>query len=421
MKKLFVLLLMLLLAQSASATVALRMDDGAVLADADGYEIVPFGVYEDIVPLGRELYAAVRDEKCALMDADGRLLGDFVFDRLKLTDGLLLGSIGGRQCILNPDGSLRTDAAYGLIVPNGAGGAWAIRGTNGDVASDELLIIAPDGKEKPGGIYVRSMDQASGSGLLAVLPSDASSYIYCDTSGKPAVQSGFDTAGTFENGLAVVSVGGSFGVIDDTGKMVLPADYSFADVSEEGMILGVGDDGVVLCDADGKILMDCAGEGYSAAFAGEYIQLYDGEKLQIHAPDGSLLMTLDADAAVYPGIDGQLIISDGAWGEACVYLDGWNEQYRNLHPLGHAQGNAVYAFMEVRVARYMNNLLDEVQITADMDTARYGLINSAGEILLPARYLSIDWLKDDRFLVQTEKEWRMTDSKGRVYWKRDAQ
>lgn len=421
MKKLVALLCLVLLFGNALASVALRTDDGSVLLTSSGAEIVSFGVYTDIVPLGRDLFAAVLDQKCALMDDQGTVLSDFMFDHLFFREDLLIGDIDGKWCILNEDGTLRTKAVYGSIVPNGIGGAWAIRGTNGDMASDMLLTIDPEGKETPTDIYVRSIADSAADGLIAVLPADASRYIYCDTSGKRAFEGEFDTAGTFVAGKAIVTQNGCFGAIDAEGKMILQTEYNYAEISPNGTIIALASDSVTVFGKDNNSMFKFEGEGLSAGFASEHILIHDGKTLHVFAPDGQILRNLNADASVYAGLDGELIISEGAWGEKCVYLDGTESRYQNLYPLGYSGGKPVYAYMEVRVAKYMNNLLGEVQFSADMDTARYGIVDAQGEMLLPAVYISVEAVADDRFLVRTEKQWRMIDAKGRTFWKLDAQ
>jgi len=420
MRKLAMLICALLLFSSACASVALRADSGAALVDRSGHEIVPFGAYSDIVPIGNDLFAAVRESECALMDSSGTLLTGFDFDHILLKDDLLLANRDGKWCVLNPDGTARTEAVYGLIVPNGSGGAWAIHGVNGDMVSDELLTIDENGAVNQTGLFVRSMDERAGNGLIAALPSDTSSYIYCDIHGKPAFDQSFDTAGGFTGGIALVTVGEKYAAINAEGEMALPAQYDFADVSEDGKVLAVNDSAALAIESDGKEILYYEGKNLSAAFAGEHILIYNGENLLVYAPDGQKLYDLDPLASLYSGMDGQLILSDGAWGEKCVSIAGDEDRFQNLVPLGYADGDAVYAFAEFRVARYMNNLLGEVQLSADMDTARYGIADSNGETLLPAIYESVEYLEDDRFLVRLDGRWRMIDSKGVIYWQTEA-
>ena len=169
--------------------------------------------------------------------------------------------------------------------------------------------------------------------------------------------------------------------------------------------------------ADGSVIAEYSGEGAWAALAGEGCVVGDDEALRVLDSEGKPLETLAPDASVSEGVGGQLVISEGMWGEVCVRLSGTDAAYQNLYPLGTANGVAVYACMEANAARYQNDLPNEVQVSVDMDSARYGLVNGASEQLLSCDYLSIQYLADDRFLARTESQWRMIDSRGEVYWR----
>lgn len=421
MKKYAILLCLLLVAGNAFASIAVRTDGGTALVDLDGGEIVPFGIYDDIVPLGNDLFAAALQGKSALMNAEGALLTDHAYDHILHRDGLLMAGTDGKWRLLAENGRAKTGLDYGLIIPNGFGGAWAMHGTNDVFSADELFLLDEEGREEDAGMMVRRMGEQSGNGLLAVMQMDADTFVYVNTDGEIAFDADYETAGSFVNGAAIVSDGGYFGAINTEGEWILPPEYTFADVHEDGMVLAVNADGAILCGIDGNIRWRISGENLSAAFAGENVLVYNGEDLFVYTLDGVIRNELPSDAAVYAGLEGRLIISEGAWGEHCVYLDGTPDKYQNIYPLGRAKGEAVYAFMEVRAVRYMNNLLGEAQLSADMNTARYGIMDQNGEILLPARYLQLEYLCDNRFLVRTENQWRMIDINGSVYWRRRAE
>ena len=422
MRKIFAGLCMLLILGQACASIPVRMDDGAVLLDDNGAEIISFGAYDDIVSLNESLLAAAKGGKYALLNADGTALTDHGYEHILVKGGLLLAKKDKLWGVLDPDGSVRFESEYSLIVPDGKGGAWAIRGENGDIESDEVFLLTADGTVKSTGIFSRFMDSESGNGLLAVLMAEDRLYGYMDVGGKLKLPAEYKTAAAFSAGVAVVSVNRLSGVIDTSGSFILPAEYNF--VSATGAaILAVNDEGAYLFDLQGKELLAHPGKNISAAFAGEHPLIYDGEEMYLYTPDGSLLETLSADAFVYEGLpakDGvQLIISDGAWGEECVRIMGTENARQNIHPLGFAGGEPLYAFMRVNVARYMNNLLDEAQLSADMDTAHYGVLDARGNILLPANYAAIHYLADDRLLVKTDVQWRVIDTGGRIYWRRN--
>ena len=207
-------------------------------------------------------------------------------------------------------------------------------------------------------------------------------------------------------------------MIDRSGDWIVEPAYDFLEISESGFILAADADGVRLLDMNGGEIAAYLEENIYAALVGADYVIEDGESLRIFDASGVLLEEFAPDVSVTEGVGEQLIISEGMWGETCVRLLGTQESYQNLYPLGMAGEEPVYACMEVNAARYMNDLLQEIQIAVDMDSARYGMVNGAGEQILPCEYISIEYLSDDRFLVRTERQWQMIDSAGKVYWRR---
>lgn len=405
---------------SAYASIALRTDEGAALVGCDGDEIVPFGSCEDIVSLGDGLFAAKIEDQYALMDAEGSLLTDPLYEYIRFERDIVCSRINGLWQLLDRQGNALTAAVYTLIVPNGNGGAWAITGTNGDVEPDELLLLDRNGDRKSTGLYVRSIDQTANDGLLCVRFPDSNLCAYCDVYGKIAVLPAFDSASPFKNGLAVVSQSGFCGVIDTDGEFIVAAEYDYADISGNGFIIAQNDAGICVFDDNGVLLSSYEGVSVFAGVIGEHYMILQNDALTVYTSVGDIVHSLPADAFVTEGIN-SLILSDGAWGEECVYLEGTQQRYQNLYPLGMAQGRPVYAFLQANTARYMNNLLGEIQLSMDMTSHRYGIVGSDGEILLPAVYRSIEYLEDNRFLVRTDNQWRMIDVRGSVLWRKNAE
>ena len=52
-----------------------------------------------------------------------------------------------------------------------------------------------------------------------------------------------------------------------------------------------------------------------------------------------------------------------------------------------------------------------------MESARYGVAGADGEELLPAQYLSVAYLGNDRLLARTQDAWLMLDISGKIYWR----
>ena len=406
----FAIMLSLLLG-SARAAVAVRMDDASALLTEDGSVIVPAGTYEDIVALGGGLFAASSEgELYALMDAEGALLTDAVYDGFRRTDRALLAHRDGAWGQMGPDGAEIGAFAYSRIETDGADGCWGIG------EGSELIVLNADGTARDSGLRVLRIGGAA-EGLLPVELS-ASLWGCCDASGGLAIPAEYEYIGSFVEGRAAAVSDGLYGAIDRSGAWIVEPEYGFLEISAAGFMLAANKDGAKVLDMDGGERALYSGANIYAALAGVGYIVGDGESLRIYDASGTLVQEAAPNAVVSEGMGEQLVLSEGMWGEECVRLLGTQTAYQNLYPLGTAGGEAVYACMKVNAARYENDLLHEIQISVDMDTARYGIANAAGEQSLPYNYVSIDFLSDDRFLARTESRWQMIDSGGRVFWSR---
>lgn len=402
-----------LLTGSAHAAMAVRMDDAAALLREDGGEIVPQGIYSDIVPLGEDLFAATEDGALyALLDGSGAALTGAVYEELRLSGGVLAAWRDGGWGLLSRDGSELGDFAYSAILPNGAGGCWALR----DVEElRAVYLLGADGAARDSGLRALRWGEP-GEGLLPVM-TEAGLWGCCDASGAMAIPARYEWLGSFTAGCAAAVQNGRYGAIDRSGSWIVDAEWDFLEISPEGLLLLAGPDGAQVCSTDGSAIATVPGEGVWIARAGRGYAVGDEASLRVYDASGSLIETLAPDASVAEGLDGQLVISEGMWGESCVRLSGTALTYQNLYPLGTAEGKPVYAALEVRSARYQSDLLNEVQVSVDMESARYGLVDGDGLPLPPEGYLSVRFLADDRFLVQSESQYRVINSWGKVYWR----
>lgn len=454
MRRILQVILCLLMAfGSANAAMCVRMEDGAALLREDGVEIVPAGEYADIVSLGGGCFAAQQQGgRYALMDADGLLRTEAVYDALCLAESgdaalvptgsaraegvsangdganadraeatLLIAQRDGSWGLLGADGAERSAFEYGQIVPTGAGGFWAIRGSADDMDSDAIYLLDEDGQEVETGVFVRKMGRKAGDGLLPALMPGTGLWGYLDAQGRVAIAARYSYAGGFVSGRAVVVLNGRYGAIDAQGRALTEPDYDYMEISPLGFILAArAQEGAWVLGPDGQEIASYEGENCSAALVGGGYAVADDDALRVYDADGQLLAESGPNAAVMEGLDGQFILSDGMWGERCVRLLGTDAAYQNLYPLGMSGGSAVYACMEANAARYVNDLLGEIQLSVDMETARYGIVDANGVQRLPCNYESIECLGDDRFLVYTEAGWQVIGLDGRVYWSRAA-
>lgn len=421
--KRFVIMLacLLLLAANARAAVSVRMEDTAALLDGDGAVLAAPGIYDDIVSIGGGWFAAEQDGMFALMNAGGLCITEAAYDDLRFEGGLILAKRDGSWGILNDDGSARCGFEYSLILPGQSMNCWALRDDPNDLDSDKLYRIDPEGRQHATRLYLRAMSRTPTEGLLSVCLRGESLYGYCDVLGRMVIPAAYEYAGDFVNGLAAVVVDGCYGAIDRSGAIVIPAKYDFLEISASGLVIasqtGVGAD---VYAADGSLMDSFGGGDVHIALVGSGYAVIDSQFLYVYDQTGAPVLEAPPDSLVMEGVGEQLIISDGMWGEQCVYLSGTRTRYQNLYPLGTAGEEDVYARMEANVGRYMNDLLGELQLSTDMDSARYGVVNGRGEPLTDCIYLSLDYLGDDRLLARTKDAWQMIDARGRVLWQYDA-
>lgn len=422
LRRIFVLLIcLLLLPCGARAALSVRMEGSAALLTAEGEVILPPGTYEDIVPLGEGLFAAGSGGLYALLDEAGQVRTEMVFSELQLADGLLLAQRDGKWGLLNRDGSERCPFEYTWILPSVSGNCWALRGNPNDLESDKLYRIDPDGRQHASRIYVRAVGSAGAEGMLGVLLPASGKYGYCDALGRLAIEARYEYAGSFIGGLAAVAENGCYGAIDRSGVSVIPAEYDFLEISGAGFVIASRrQEEALVFDLQGAEIARYEGEDIYIALVGEGYAVVDREFLSVYDAGGRMLLQAPGDSVALEGVGDQLIISEGAWGEECVYLNGGSRRWQNLYPFGSVGGEAIYACMTANVGRYMNDLLGEVQLSTDMDSARYGVTDSRGEPLLDCNYVSIELLGEDRLLARTEAQWQLIDIEGRVLWSFDA-
>lgn len=417
MKRYLLILLALLFCASAQAAVSVRLEDGAALLDAQGSVILDFGVWEDIVLLGENRFAAQRNGMYALMDETGAALTEAVYGDLRACGALFLACRDGKWGVLQADGSVLADFRYTRLIPGEAGFFWALKTDPDDLNSDALFLLDASGREKSAAFSVRRTAEASGCGLLAVQLSENGLWGFCDQYGNLAVPAEYESVGRFAAGIAPVVKDGCWGAIGTNGNLLIPARYDSLEITGAGSILASGmGEGVQLFSSEGKSISSHTGEGAFAAALGDGYVLYEKESVRIFDAEGNERFTASPDAAVSEGLNGQILISDGPWGEENSYIAGTEPRYRHLYPLGTAGDMPLYACMSVSASRYMNELLGEVQLAVDMDSARWGVADADGNLLLPMEYESIQYIAEGRLLVRMEGQLQLLDLSGNVLW-----
>lgn len=407
----------LLIWGSAQAAVCAHTDAGALLLEENGNEIVPLGVYEKIVALGGGRFAAEQDGMLLLLDECGNALTEALYSDLRRSGEWILACWNSLWGLLDQTGAQQSEFIYESLVSDGEGHFWALKAEGTRMDAKEVFMPDGSGGEIATGVLAERLGDEAGEGLIAVRLTDDKLWGYIDACGSIAIPAQYRHAGRFCGGRAAAVSEGAWGVIDAGGAWIVPAEYDALELSEAGFLAAsrMGE-GVWILDFNGELLAFHEGEECYAAVVGNAYSIYDGSELRLYDASCALLETLSRRGSVYAGLNGQWILSDGAWGEECVYLSGTETKWQNISPLGISEGTALYVCMRADSVRYVSELLGEIQIATDMESARYGVLNAEGELLIPCEYEAIEYAGSDRLLLYANGTWRLTDPQGEIYW-----
>ena len=425
-QRLLVWATMLLCAGSALAESGLCVvaGDCAALLDADGTEIIMPGVYADIFCLvDGERYAVGADtdagRRYGLCDGSGALLTEIAYEMLAEMDGTILYRQDGLYGAMDMEGNVLLDAAYTQLVCGENGCFLALTTDPNDDSADLIWLVDP-AEEEPLSTGVRTDTglQRLSENRMPFRSPDTERYGCLNGAGEVALPESFDYVGEFENGAARASVDGKFGVIDTNGAWRIPADYGFLERGD-GIFVGlIGRECCVVFGTESfEERLRLEGVNLRAAAVGSYTVVVDDTGMRIYSADGQLLLEADGSATVSPGAGDQLILSDGDWGAKCVSVvsaDGALSERRDQHLLP-LDGDR-YAFMTMNVAAYYSEALGSIRYSCDYESIRFGMMNAAGEEILPAEFSEIRRLAEGRYLTVTADGLRVVDADGSTLW-----
>ena len=176
----------------------------ALLTDGTGREIVPPGTYDAIIPLEGQLsrYAAGRTEngvqRFGLMNEAGELLTAVEYDLLVDAGGEIVCARDGLYGLLNADGTVKVEPTYTSIVPNGEGGALALKTDCWDDQPDGVYVIDAQGHETAAAIKTLFLfDSAFSEGRMSLLSAENGRCGYVDAQGQWLVRPQFAYAADF--------------------------------------------------------------------------------------------------------------------------------------------------------------------------------------------------------------------------------
>jgi len=404
----------------ADGLLCVSLEGCAALVSAQGQEIIAPGEWDDLFKLADKLYAlgveTQEGMRYALFSAEGGLLTDAAYEMLSASGDAVLFRQGGLYGAMDRQGNVLVEPLYTQLTAAGDG-FLAMTENPFDEDADEIFRLTAEGELLSTGV-------SSDEGLYSIsddrMPFQSPGnerFGYIDAQGRVVIEAQLETAGRFVDGIARASMDGLLGVIDPDGQWLIAPEYEYLEIGD-GVIVGLsGRERMDVFNMECEVLFCVEGAKLDAAVAGGYPVLRTDGVTRVYTAQGDILFETDASAAVTAGLNGQLIVSDGDWGAKCVSLvsaDGVRAERADQHLIALADGR--YAFIKMNVAAYYSEALDEVRYSCDYDSMRWGMIDSAGNEILPAVYTEIRALGEDCFLAAADDGLRVVDANGNVIW-----
>lgn len=393
----------------ADGCCAVSTEAFSALVDPDGTIIL--GDVETIFEVRpNALYAAGVYGEYRLYDANGNRLSDVTFSMIDDMGDTLVFRQGGLCGAMDDEGQVIVPAEWTQLVPNGEGAFLALSGDLLDDQPDEVFVLHP-GEEA----LATSGETASGLRALSDgrMPCAGADGMWgcLDARGRQILPAKWKHVGDFTRGLALASDENGRGAIDADGNVVIPMRYAWmarqediAALDDSGQLDVYGPDAALRFTVEGPVL--------DAGIVGAYVYARTAEGTYLYSDKGECLYAAGPAARFYPGEGGQVILADGAWGEACwrlVNADGSivEARFQRLVPLCAGR----YAFMALPGVQYRGDEITGTQTSWDYDNLRWGLVDGEGQVLLPAEYSEIR-AAGDRLLLFREGNILLADRNG---------
>lgn len=418
------LILMMAMVPGYAELLCIAVEDCAVILAEDGSEIVSPGAFDDVFCVVKDQRYALGKKtdvgmRYALCDETGTLLTDSLYSMFFASEGVIIFRQEGLYGAMDFEGRVLIHPEYTQLATAGESGYLAMKTNPYDEDADEIFLLMKDGGEIATGVRTDEGLRPLQDDRMPFQNPRTEKFGYIDGSGSVVIEEVFETAGDFKDGKACVSVEGKIGLIDAMGEWMISPDYDFLEVGDSVIVGLLGHERFVVFDYAGKEIFSREGAKLEAAIVGGYPILLEDDLMKIYKADGAFFMEIGADATISRGAGDQLILSDGDWGAACVSVvsaDGVRSGRKDQHLLPLAIDR--YAFVCMNAVAYFSEELDEIRYSCDYDSLRFGMMDAAGNEILPAQYLEIRALSEDRFLAVAEDTLCVTDRDGNVLWEK---
>ena len=411
------LILLLLYASSAEASAMLcfHVNGLSILTDENGHEQISAGEYDDIFTVREgQLFAAGNDGRYGLVDATGTRLGDIAFSMIDDQTDALIYREGALYGAMDAQGHALIPVRWTQLTVDGRGGFLALESDPFDEQSDEILHIDSTGKARRTGVFTMSGLQRVSCDRMVYL-SEGGTWGAINGYGAVAIQPQWRYLGAFQSNTAKATGPEGVGMIDTLGRSVIQTVYRWLERGLGFVVAWDGEGVDVFGPRGGARRCRLRGRAGEIAVVGSCVWICRGERTFLYDLEGRLLKQSTAGSTFAPGTRGQIILCEGEWGETGQRLlnsDGTtaSSAFQQLLPLCTER----YAYMRMRGIRYDSAELGDPQTSWDYEGRTYGLVDRNGRILLPADYVEIRALSEDRLLLIGEDTATLADRNGRA-------
>ena len=403
----FAAALLALLPARGKAVCIVHAGQRCVVTDADG-GVLWSGGEAMAFDLGGGLFAAGVPGSYGLYGDDGARVTDAEYEMIAMIDGALIFRQDGLYGAITPEGETLAKPTWSQLVPNGHGSFLALRHTSWDERADELILLTP------GADPVRT--GARTTGVLAPFVEDRlrfrtpeGRYGWLDSEARVAIPAEWRGATDFADGIALVYGNAGWGALDVRGRQLLTPEYAWL-ARGKGLLAALAEGGrlevfAVTRDADGEpqCALRYALEGVTqAGVAGSCVYVARGGSVQLYDVDGRCLLEVSDGARFSDGLDGQLVGDLGRWSEDGQWL---------VDPDGSPASQHFAQLLPLCAGRYAFRRAAPAASTGEAD---WGLLDSAGNELLPAEYDEILPAGDDRLALVDGPMVTLADADGRA-------
>lgn len=406
-------------AYAGAADTLYPYDDGGTcrLIDGQGQIVAGDGNEYDYIltalsDSGKQRFIAFTEDRhgshATLLNERGHAISDGDYDFIYSYGDVLMTVRGEQTGVMSWDGDELLPPRYSIVVPTGAGTYLTSTGDPGNGLADEIYLTGEDGSSTY--LHLSADNIGRFTEGLASARARNGKYGYLDTKGQWAIAPEYDWADEFQGSTAVVTRGSYSGLIDRSGKIILPIRCDSIVAASYGggrspVIIAVTGETATIYDSATLVPLRTV-EGVSYAYLpgfdlavlanDETSTVYDSKgRAMLRAEGGQYLEILSADRA--------LMLSDAPDGSRLVDMSG----NTLLDGLGYAyalyDGSTPYAICATRnTAQPDADNLNDGEGDDMFNNARWGAYSLDGEELLPMEYDEIGALCVGLFAVRKD-------------------